>query len=199
MQNKNGKITQIIGPVIDVSFEGKSPEIYTALTVKSEYVQSGILIMEVVAQLGGGKVRTIALGPTDGLRRGTEVKNSQQGIMVPVGKKTLGRLFNVVGETIDGKGEVKSDKYYPIHRPSPKLTEQEVKAQIFETGLKVIDLIAPFVKGGKVAVFGGAGVGKTVLIQELIRNVATVHGGVSVFVGVGERSRESGAIANAHD
>lgn len=190
MQNKNGKITQIIGPVIDVSFEGKSPEIYTALTVKSEYVQSGILIMEVVAQLGGGKVRTIALGPTDGLRRGTEVKNSQQGIMVPVGKKTLGRLFNVVGETIDGKGELKSDKYYPIHRPSPKLTEQEVKAQIFETGLKVIDLIAPFVKGGKVAVFGGAGVGKTVLIQELIRNVATVHGGVSVFVGVGERSRE---------
>lgn len=185
-----GKITQIIGPVVDVLFSSTPPALYSALEVKSTVVASGVLTLEVAAHLGEGRVRTIALGPTDGLRRGSEVKYTGSEIKVPVGKNTLGRMFNVVGEPIDEKGVPKVEKYLPIHRSSPKLKDQEVKAEIFETGLKVIDLVAPFVKGGKVAVFGGAGVGKTVLIQELIRNVATVHGGVSVFVGVGERSRE---------
>ncbi len=189
-QNKIGKISQIIGPVVDVEFSGNPPAIYQALIVKSEVVKSGVLTLEVAAHLGGGKVRSIALGPTDGLKRGVEVVDTGDKIRMPVGKAVLGRILNVVGEPIDGKSKPQTDKYYPIHRPAPKLREQEVKAEIFETGLKVIDLIAPFVKGGKVAVFGGAGVGKTVLIQELIRNVATVHGGVSVFCGVGERSRE---------
>lgn len=185
-----GKIIQIIGPVVDVFFDKKTPSLNEALTVASDVSESGRLILEVAAQLGEGRVKAIALGPTDGLRRGMEVIAAGAGIMVPVGKEILGRMFNVVGNTIDGKSPPKINKYYPLHKNSPKLKEQEVKAEIFETGLKVIDLIAPFVKGGKVAVFGGAGVGKTVLIQELIRNVATVHGGVSVFVGVGERSRE---------
>ncbi len=184
-----GKIIQIIGPVVDVEF-AEVPTLHNALTVKSEVAKGGILTLEVAAHLGSGRVRTVALGPTDGLKRGTEVVDTGSPITVPVGPKTLGRMFNVVGETIDGKGEVKTDTRLPIHRSAPKLSEQDVKVEIFETGLKVIDLIAPFIKGGKVAVFGGAGVGKTVLIQELIRNVATVHGGVSVFVGVGERSRE---------
>ena len=185
-----GKITQVIGPVVDVLFQDTPPPLYSALSVKSEVLTSGILTLEVASHLGEGCVRTIALGPTDGLRRGSEVSYTGSYIKVPVGKNILGRMFNVVGEPIDGKAKVKVEKYYSIHRDAPKLKDQEVKAEIFETGLKVIDLIAPFVKGGKVAVFGGAGVGKTVLIQELIRNVATVHGGVSVFVGVGERSRE---------
>lgn len=186
-----GKIAQIIGAVVDVDFsETKVPSIYNALQVDSDFVENKKLILEVEAQLGEGMVRAIALGPTDGLKRGQEVLDSGKPISVPVGKETLGRIFNVVGEAIDGKGNPKNAKLYSIHRLPPPLTAQEVKAQILETGLKVIDLIAPFVKGGKVAVFGGAGVGKTVLIQELIRNVATVHGGVSVFTGVGERSRE---------
>ncbi|MBI4990551.1 F0F1 ATP synthase subunit beta [Candidatus Gottesmanbacteria bacterium] len=186
-----GKIVQIIGAVIDVVFpEGHIPPLYNALEVPSEFVESKRLILETEAHLGDNRVRAIALGPTDGLKRGQEVVDLGKPISVPVGKETLGRIFNVVGEPIDGKPKPKTTKTYPIHRKSPSLTAQEVKAQILETGLKVIDLIAPFVKGGKVAVFGGAGVGKTVLIQELIRNVATVHGGVSVFTGVGERSRE---------
>lgn len=186
----NGKITQIIGAVVDVAFEtGHIPDLYTALTVDSKGVTSGKLILEVAAHMGSGNVRTIALGPTDGLKRGASVTNTGSPITVPVGRATLGRIFNVVGEPIDEKAEVKS-KRLPIHRNAPSIAEQDVKTKILETGLKVIDLIAPFVKGGKVAVFGGAGVGKTVLIQELIRNVATVHGGVSVFSGVGERSRE---------
>ncbi len=186
-----GKITKVIGAVVDVVFENNcTPSLYNALLVDSEYVESKKLVLEVAAQIGKGKVRCIALGTTDGLRRGQIVVDTAKPISVPVGKQTLGRLFNVVGETIDGKGKIKSDKTYPIHRESPPLLKQAVKTEILETGLKVIDLIAPFVKGGKVAVFGGAGVGKTVLIQELIRNVATVHGGVSVFTGVGERSRE---------
>lgn len=187
---KSGKIIQIIGPVVDVEFEGSPPQLYQALKVKSDVVASGELILEIAAHLGEGRVRTVALGPTDGLKRGMEAVDTGDAIKVPVGKQTLGRMFNVVGEPIDNKPKPKVDKYYPIHRFAPKLKDQEGKAEIFETGLKVIDLIAPFIKGGKVAVFGGAGVGKTVLIQELIRNVATVHGGVSVFVGVGERSRE---------
>lgn len=189
-EKKSGKIIQVIGPVVDVEFEGSPPPLYQALKVKSEVVVSGELILEIAAHLGEGRVRTVALGPTDGLKRGMDAVDTGDVIKVPVGKQTLGRMFNVVGEPIDNKPKPKVDKYYPIHRLAPKLKDQEGKAEIFETGLKVIDLIAPFIKGGKVAVFGGAGVGKTVLIQELIRNVATVHGGVSVFVGVGERSRE---------
>lgn len=181
---RQGKIIQIIGAVVDVEFgEGTVPALYSALEVEK-------LTLEVVGHLGEGRVRTIALGSTDGLKRGQEVIDSEGPISVPVGKATLGRLFNVLGQPIDDKPVPKTNKTYPIHRPAPAIIEQEVKTQILETGLKVIDLIAPFVKGGKVAIFGGAGVGKTVLIQELIRNVATVHGGVSVFAGVGERSRE---------
>lgn len=193
---KPGKIIQIIGPVVDVEFEGDVPPLYQALTTGSKVSTSGILTLEVAAHLGESKVRTVALGPTDGLKRSQQVSDTGSMIEVPVGKEILGRMFNVVGETIDNKGKVKTSKTSPIHRAAPKLKDQEVRSEIFETGLKVIDLIAPFIKGGKVAVFGGAGVGKTVLIQELIRNVATVHGGVSVFVGVGERSREGNDLWN---
>lgn len=186
-----GKITQIIGAVIDVSFKDSSvPALYNALVCASKYVQSRQLVLEVSAHLGAGIVRCIAMDTTDGLKRGDTVSDTGKPITVPVGRETLGRLFNVVGDPIDGKPKPKTSKYYPIHRQAPSLISQEVKTTILETGLKVIDLISPFVKGGKVAVFGGAGVGKTVLIQELIRNVATVHKGVSVFAGVGERSRE---------
>lgn len=189
-KQKTGKIIQIIGPVVDVKFDKYVPPLLQALHVRSDLVESGNLTLEVAAHLGQDKVRTVALGPTDGLKRGLEVVDTGNRIVVPVGKQTLGRMFNVVGEPIDGKPAPKTTSFLPIHREAPRLAEQEVKAEIFETGLKVIDLIAPFIKGGKVAIFGGAGVGKTVLIQELIRNVATVHGGVSVFCGVGERSRE---------
>ncbi len=185
-----GKITQIIGAVVDVAFgEGHVPALYSALSVPSEFVASKRLVLEVASHLGRGKVRTIALGPTDGLKRGDQVTDTGAPISVPVGRSTLGRIFNVVGDPVDEKPAPKA-KTSPIHRGAPAVVEQDVKTKILETGLKVIDLIAPFVKGGKVAVFGGAGVGKTVLIQELIRNVATVHGGFSVFTGVGERTRE---------
>ena len=186
-----GKIIQIIGAVIDISFEEeKVPSIYNALETDSPVLGGKKLILEVEAHLGRGRVRTIALGSTDGLKRGQKVYDRGEPISVPVGKETLGRIFDVVGEPVDDKPKPKNAKLWSIHRDAPKLIAQDVTAKIFVTGLKVIDLIAPFVKGGKVAVFGGAGVGKTVLIQELIRNVATVHGGVSVFTGVGERSRE---------
>jgi len=188
---KIGVIVQVIGAVVDVQFSSDYlPSIYEALHVKTKYTQTGILVLEVASQIGEGRVKTVALGPTDGLKRGDEVMATGAPITVPVGKKTLGRLFNVVGDPIDQKGEVKTTKKYPIHRSAPKFIDQSTKLEILETGIKVIDLIAPFVKGGKVAIFGGAGVGKTVLIQELIHNVAEVHGGVSVFAGVGERSRE---------
>ncbi len=181
-----GKIVQIIGPVVDCVFEiEKTPAVYNALKISENN-----LTLEVEQQLGNNRVRCIALGPTDGLKRGLEVVDTNGPIKVPVGKETLGRIMNVKGESIDNKGEIKTKKFYPIHRPAPPLTEQEIKTEIFETGTKVIDLIAPFSKGGKVGVFGGAGVGKTVIIMELIRNIATFHGGVSVFAGVGERSRE---------
>ena len=184
-----GKIIEIRGVVVDVQFpEKETPKIYDALEVKTKEI--GKLILEVEAILGQGRVRTVAMGSTYGLRRGTEVVNTGKFIEVPVGKETLGRIINVVGEPIDEKGEIKTGKKYPIHRKAPCLTEQSVKQEIFETGIKVFDLLTPFLKGGKIAVFGGAGVGKTVLIQELIRNVAAEHGGVSVFTGVGERSRE---------
>lgn len=189
MKAIEGLTTQIIGPVVDVSFKKEEiPPIYSALFIERK--DKTKLVLEVAAHLGGGEVRAIALGPTEGLKRGEEVTSSKEPVTVPVGKGTLGRIFNVVGETIDSKLPLKNVKYQKIHKEAPKIVEQEVKQEVLETGLKVIDLIAPFVKGGKVAIFGGAGVGKTILIQELIRNVATVHGGVSVFAGVGERSRE---------
>lgn len=184
-----GKIIQIIGAVVDVKFEGELPGLLNALEVEDPLEKGKKLVLEVASHLGEKKVRAIALGPTDGLKRGTEVINTGAPIAVPVGPETLGRIFNVVGEPLDEK-EKPNKKFYPIHRSAPGLQDQDVRREVLETGLKVIDLIAPFVKGGKVAIFGGAGVGKTVVIQELIRNIATVHGGYSVFAGVGERSRE---------
>lgn len=183
-----GKIVQVIGPVVDVEFSDKLPEIYHALEIALK--NSKKLILETNQHLGGNKVRAVAMGSTDGLRRGMEVSDTGDAIRVPVGEKTLGRMFNLLGEAIDGKENIKTEKTYPIHRDAPKFDEQSTKAEIFETGIKVIDLICPFVKGGKVGLFGGAGVGKTVVIQELIRNIAQEHGGYSVFAGVGERTRE---------
>ncbi len=184
-----GIITQIIGPVVDVSFEGALPAMYEALEVKNGSTR---LVLEVQQHVGGNVVRSVAMGPTDGLQRSSEVIATGAPISVPVGKPTLGRMFNVLGETIDGKDELPKDgsKKYPIHRGAPAFIEQSTKTEVFETGIKVIDLICPFVKGGKVGLFGGAGVGKTVIIMELIRNIAAEHGGVSVFAGVGERTRE---------
>src|SRR3989338_3679851 len=186
---QKGTITQIIGPVVDVAFTGGTvPPVYTALKVKNN--ENAEVVLEIEQHLGGAEVRTIAMTSTDGLVRGAEVENTGKQISVPVGEQSLGRLFNVLGETIDNKGAVKAKEYWPIHRPAPEFHEQSTKTEIFETGIKVIDLLAPFIKGGKVGLFGGAGVGKTVLIQELIRNIAAEHGGYSVFCGVGERSRE---------
>src|SRR5213083_120526 len=185
-----GEIVQIIGPVLDVHFEeGELPEIYHAVTVKRDKTDE-LVTAEVQQHLGNNWVRAVAMQSTDGLRRGMKVTNTGGPITVPVGKDTLGRLFNVVGEPIDGKGPVKGVRRDPIHRQPPSFADQATAAEIFETGMKVIDLICPFLKGGKSAVFGGAGTGKTVVIQELIRNVAAEHGGYSVFCGVGERSRE---------
>lgn len=190
MKNK-GKIIQIIGAVVDAQFEENAlPALYNALEVQLEGKKEKRLVLEVEAHLGGGRVRAIAMGTTDGLKRNQQIFDTGSAISVPVGEETLGRMFNVTGDPIDGRASVSQAPRLPIHRSAPSLKEQAVKAQILETGIKVIDLIAPYVKGGKVAVFGGAGVGKTVLIQELIRNVANVHKGVSVFAGVGERSRE---------
>jgi len=184
-----GKISQIIGPVVDVVFnEGeKLPKIYDALELKHNDIR---LVLEVQSHTGAGSVRTIAMTSTDGLKRGMEVKATGAQISVPVGKKTLGRLLNVTGDVIDGKGEISDAQKDPIHRPAPLFTDQSTETQVLETGIKVIDLICPFVKGGKVGLFGGAGVGKTVVIQELINNIAKAHGGYSVFAGVGERTRE---------
>jgi len=182
--NQMGRIIQIIGPVVDVEFTPNHlPDIFNALKV-------GGLTLEVQQHLGENQVRAISLGPTDGLKRGASAVDTGKPIEVPVGTVTLGRIFDVTGNTIDGKGAVKAQKYYPIHRPAPTLLEQETKPEILETGIKVIDLITPFNKGGKIGVFGGAGVGKTVIIQELINNIAKEHGGYSVFAGVGERTRE---------
>lgn len=186
-QNTKGKVSQIVGVVVDVEFpEGKLPAIYNALRIK---LNKQDLLLEVAQHLSETSVRTVALGSTDGLARGTEVNDTGAPITVPVGKETLGRMFNVTGAPIDNK-EIAAKKYAPIHRPAPSLDEQSGEIEILETGIKVIDLIAPITKGGKVGLFGGAGVGKTVLIQELINNIAKAHGGVSVFAGVGERTRE---------
>ncbi len=182
-----GKVTQIIGPVVDVEFTGELPAIRNALELNAA---SGKLVLEVAQHIGNKQVRTIAMGSTDGLQRNLEVMDTGAPISVSVGKQTLGRMFNALGEPIDDKQAVNSEKKYPIHRQAPEFADQSTKAEILETGIKVIDLIAPIVKGGKVGLFGGAGVGKTVIITELIRNIAAEHGGVSVFAGVGERSRE---------
>ncbi len=187
MSNRHGTISQVIGPVVDVTFEGDPPPIYNGLVVMN---QGQKLVLEVEQHLGGGEVRTIAMSSTDGLQRGMQVEDTNEQISVPVGRETLGRMFNVTGDAIDGLAPVKSKKKYPIHREAPAFKDQATKAEILETGIKVIDLICPFLKGGKIGLFGGAGVGKTVVITELIRNIASEHGGFSVFAGVGERSRE---------
>ncbi|GBC92969.1 ATP synthase subunit beta [bacterium HR15] len=185
-----GRIVQVMGPVVDVRFpEGQLPAIYNAIKIKDE--SRGIdLTCEVAQHLGDDTVRTIALSSTDGLVRGMSAIDTGAPITVPIGRATLGRLFNLLGEPIDEKGPVQADRFAPIHKPAPSLEEQNVRTEILETGLKVIDLLCPFNKGGKIGMFGGAGLGKTVLIQELIRNIATEHQGVSVFAGVGERTRE---------
>jgi F-type H+-transporting ATPase subunit beta len=183
----NGKIIQTIGPVVDVQFESDPPPILAGMQLVSKDVK---LTFEVQQHLGNNTVRAIALGVTEGITRGMRVESNGKPISVPVGPATLGRMFNVVGDPIDGLGEVKRDMVSPIHKSAPALIEQETSPQMLETGIKVIDLISPFAKGGKVGAFGGAGVGKTVIIQELIRNIAEEHSGHSVFAGVGERTRE---------
>jgi F-type H+-transporting ATPase subunit beta len=186
---KEGRVLQVLGPVVDVEFpEGDLPEIYDALELRPE--DGDPIVVEVQSHLGNEVVRTVSMTATEGLARGTRVINTGDPISVPVGPGTLGRIFNVLGQPVDNNGAVDVQQRWPIHRPSPSFEDQATEAQIFETGLKVIDLIAPFTRGGKVGVFGGAGVGKTVIIQELINNVAKQHSGVSVFAGVGERTRE---------
>jgi F-type H+-transporting ATPase subunit beta len=185
--NKKGKITQIIGAVVDVNFESEIPEIYTALEVNNS---GNKLVLEVAQHLGENDVRTIAMDATEGLKRGDEVTNTNAPISVPVGPETLGRIINVIGQSIDEKGEVKTKEKWPIHRAAPKFTDQATETEQLVTGIKVIDLLAPYAKGGKIGLFGGAGVGKTVTIMELINNIAKAHGGFSVFAGVGERTRE---------
>ncbi len=186
-QKNHGVIKQVIGVVIDAEFSENLPALNAALTVKNG---EEVLTLEVAQHIGGNTVRAVAMGTTDGLKRGDIVTDTGAPISAPVGAETLGRIFNVLGEPIDGGAAITGTKKYPIHRAAPKLTEQSTKTEILETGIKVIDLICPILKGGKVGLFGGAGVGKTVIIQELINNIAKAHGGVSVFAGVGERTRE---------
>ena len=194
-----GKITQIIGPVIDAEFpSGKMPRIYNALRVESKNAagQDIAVTCEVQQLLGDNQVRAVAMSGTDGIVRGMEIKDTGAPIRVPVGKATLGRIFNVLGETVDNKGPVNTDETSPIHRAAPKLIDLETKPRVFETGIKVVDLLTPYRQGGKIGLFGGAGVGKTVLMMELINNIAIQHGGVSVFGGVGERTREGNDLYN---
>ncbi len=187
MEKRAGIIKQIIGAVVDVAFEGDVPEIFTVLEIESNGKK---VILETQQHIGSNMVRTIAMSSTDGLKRGDAVADTGAPISVLVGEKTLGRIFDVLGNPIDGQPAPPTDKKYPIHRPAPEFTDQSTETEILETGIKVIDLICPILKGGKVGLFGGAGVGKTVVIQELINNIAKAHGGVSVFAGVGERTRE---------
>jgi len=193
-----GKIVQIIGPVVDVEFSGTLPAIYNALTV--DFTPPGgtatRLTLEVQQHLGGHWVRAVAMSTTEGLKRGQPVVDQGQPICMPVGEAVMGRVFNVTGDAVDEQGPVKADKYYPIHRNAPPLVDQSTSPQILTTGIKVIDLICPFLKGGKVGAFGGAGVGKTVVIMELINNIAKLHGGISMFAGVGERTREGNDLYN---
>ena len=187
-EEKVGKVVQVIGPVVDIKFDSDSlPNIYNEIKID---IGDHVLAVEVEQHMGDDIVRTIAMESTDGLKRGVKAVDTGKPISVPVGKNVLGRLFNVLGNPIDNCGPVESEEYYPIHRPAPSFKEQSLEPEMFETGIKVIDLIAPYQKGGKIGLFGGAGVGKTVLIQELINNIAKEHGGLSVFTGVGERSRE---------
>ena len=189
-----GRVVQVIGNVVDVEFSsGQLPAIYNAVRIVDEKELSSEkleITVEVQQHLGENRVRTVAMQPTEGLVRGMKALDTGAPITVPVGRETLGRVINVLGEPVDNKGPVKADKRYPIHRPAPEFTQQSTKLEMFETGIKVVDLLEPYVRGGKVGLFGGAGVGKTVIIQELIHNIATKHGGFSVFAGVGERTRE---------
>jgi F-type H+-transporting ATPase subunit beta len=189
-----GKVIQVIGPVVDVEFpEGHMPEIYTALRIQDEGQDTGVALdvtLEVQQHLGDGRVRCVSLEPTDGMVRGTDVEDTENPISIPVGKPTLGRVLNVLGRPVDDMGPVESEVKWPIHREAPSFEDQSTEVEMFETGIKVIDLLEPYMRGGKTGLFGGAGVGKTVLIMELIHNVAMKHGGVSVFSGVGERTRE---------
>src|SRR5210317_103567 len=187
MQNKFGTITQVIGAVVDVKFDDNLPEINSALECDNN---GNRLVLEVAQHLGEGTVRTISMDTTEGLKRGDKVTDTGEAIKVPVGPETLGRIINVIGEPIDQKGEIKTKEKWPIHRQAPAFVDQSTETEILVTGIKVVDLLAPYAKGGKIGLFGGAGVGKTVLIMELINNVAKAHGGYSVFAGVGERTRE---------
>jgi F-type H+/Na+-transporting ATPase subunit beta len=193
MAKETGRVVQIQGGVVDVAFpEGDLPNLYEAIEVERDGQPA--LVLEVQKHLGNSWVRTVSMDSTDGLQRGVPARATGSPILVPVGPATLGRIFNILGQPIDRMGEVKADMHYPIHRPAPTFAEQSTSTEIFETGIKVIDLIAPFTKGGKTGIFGGAGVGKTVVIMELIRSIATVHQGNSVFAGVGERTREGTAL-----
>jgi F-type H+-transporting ATPase subunit beta len=194
-----GYITQVIGPVVDVKFPGgKLPQIYNALTITgtNEAGQDLSLTVEVQQLLGDNQIRAVSMSTTDGLVRGLEVVDTGAPITVPVGKATLGRIFNVLGEPVDQQGPVNAEAYLPIHRDAPKFTDLETSPSVFETGIKVVDLLTPYKRGGKIGLFGGAGVGKTVIMMELINNIATQHGGVSVFAGVGERTREGNDLYN---
>lgn len=194
MSERVGKITQIIGPVVDIRFErGQLPKIYNAINIESG---NDKVVVEAIHHLGNDTVRCVAMSSTDGLVRGMKAVDTGSAIKVPVGKEVLGRVFNVLGETVDNAGPVQTEEQWEIHRPAPGFEEQKAATEILETGIKVVDLLAPYPKGGKIGLFGGAGVGKTVLIQELIRNIANEHGGYSVFTGVGERSREGNDLWN---
>lgn len=188
----NGKIKQVMGPVVDVEFDGDLPPINSALRATNPSISDKEfnLVLEVAQHLGDNVVRTISMDSTEGLVRGTKVQDTGNMILAPVGKEVLGRIINVIGEPVDEAGEIKAKERWPIHRAAPKFEDQATKPEMLMTGIKVVDLLAPYAKGGKIGLFGGAGVGKTVLIQELIRNIATEHGGYSVFAGVGERTRE---------
>ncbi|MFG0254341.1 MAG: F0F1 ATP synthase subunit beta, partial [Rhodopirellula sp. JB053] len=190
--NVAGRVSQIIGSTFDAEFpDGHLPKIYNALTIKSEHKGVTVnLVGEVQQHLGGSRVRAIALGSTEGMMRGMEVIDTGKPVSVPVGQQTLGRVFNVLGEPIDKRGDVQADDYWPIHREAPPLNELSTNTELFETGIKVVDLLTPFVRGGKAGLFGGAGLGKTVILTELIARIASSHGGYSVFAGVGERTRE---------
>ncbi len=195
LTKNEGVITQIIGPVIDVEFaQGELPEIYNALKITAD--DGTVTIAEVQQMLGSNRVRTVAMSSTDGLKRGMKVENTGEPIKIPVGKPILGRILNVIGQPVDNAGAIETENYLPIHRESPKLVDQNTDVEILETGIKAIDLIQPYQKGGKIGLFGGAGVGKTVLIMELIHNIASEHSGVSVFGGVGERTREGNDLWN---
>lgn len=194
MSQHVGTVIQVIGPVVDIRFErGELPDIYNAVEIQGT---DGLIVTEVIQHLGNETARCVSMSATEGLVRGTKAIDTGSAVKVPVGKEVLGRVFNVLGKPVDNGGEVQPTDYWPIHRPAPSFEQQKGAVEMFETGIKVVDLLAPYPKGGKIGLFGGAGVGKTVLIQELIRNIATEHGGYSVFAGVGERSREGNDLWN---